>query len=181
MKKLFLGALLFFVFASWANACSCMLPWKPAEELEKSDYVFTWNVIKIEESSDQRFFSPDNSVTISVNESYKWGLDGNIIVTTAWDSAACGYNFEENKEYFVYASKFEDQVSVSLCSKTSLLSNASESVDKLEYLLVKSEDSAETITWSWEDKGDLNWLTIVISVMLFGGVALWGYMMSRKS
>ena len=59
-------------------------------------------------------------------------LKETITIKTAQSSAACGFNFEENQKYIVYASQYDDDyLEVSLCSRTGLLSNAIEDLQEL--------------------------------------------------
>ena len=57
--------------------------------------------------------------------------DNTVTIHTAQSSASCGYGFENNREYIIYADTHGDQLQVSLCSKTNTLTNATEDIIEL--------------------------------------------------
>jgi hypothetical protein len=65
-------------------------------------------------------------VTFRVNTVWKGPQHTTLTVTTAQDSASCGYGFKGGENYLVYAGGFEDDLQVNLCSRTQLLSGAQE-------------------------------------------------------
>lgn len=141
MKKIlltiFLFSALFFAGAGSVSACSCVRPGSPIEELEKSDAVFAGTVVNIDipslQKAKQQFglgSSMDSvEVTFNVSEVWKGPKNKTITIKTARSSASCGYNFEQGKEYFVYANENDKDLSVSLCSRTNLLSEAEEDTE----------------------------------------------------
>ena len=63
-------------------------------------------------------------VTFNVFQVWK-GTEGKILtLTTPNSSASCGYEFEENKDYIVYARQEEGKLTTSLCSRTQPLTFA---------------------------------------------------------
>ena len=123
--------------ANEAYACSCVVPDSPEKELQRHDAVFSGNVISMEElhPTEPLYFSGDPVVvTFEIDKIWK-GLNSSdsITVHTAQSSASCGYGFETNQKYIVYASYDDEkeQLEVSLCSRTSLLSDASEDLEEL--------------------------------------------------
>ncbi len=127
MKKLlFLWLFLFgTLFASLWNtyACSCVMPADPLTSLESSDAVFSWKVTRVSEGEQQ------NTILFDISKSWK-GTDADTLqIQTNNNSAACGYNFEKDAEYIVYAYKNQDDtLNVSLCSRTAELARAEEDV-----------------------------------------------------
>jgi len=127
-----------------AYACSCMQPLSPDEELPNYDAVFSGKVTDIVEKdpNDQVFSSIDPVfVTFDVNTVWKGDKKDTITIKTAQSSASCGFYFEENQEYIVYASQYDSKyLEVSLCSRTGLLSDAIEDLQELSIgHLVKPE------------------------------------------
>ena len=117
-----------------AYACSCMIPESPNDSLQKSDAVFSGKAIGIEEKNqnDLAFSSMDPVlVTFDVDRVWKGENGSPITIQTRQSSASCGYSFEENSHYLVYANRNGDVLDVSLCSRTSLVSSATEDIDKL--------------------------------------------------
>lgn len=129
MKKLLLSVLvitgLLTVNAQTAHACSCMIPGSPLEEMERSSFVFSGTAIEVEADSTIGDLNPlGYTVTFEVIESWKGVESSKVTVHTAADSAACGFPFEEGKDYIVYASELEDGIQVYSCGLTSLLADA---------------------------------------------------------
>ena len=120
-----------FLFSSTGKvyACSCIAPSDPKTSLEESDAVFRGTVTKVEDGED---INQNKSVVFDVKEIWK---GENIVklesVQTGGNSAACGYEFVEGSEYVVYASEFENEYNVSLCSRTALVSDASTDIQEL--------------------------------------------------
>jgi hypothetical protein len=105
---------------SMTMSCSCIMPLPVQESFANTDVVFLGSVIGIKTVEFQ------TTVTFMVHKTYK-GLGkktDQVVVNTGSDSAMCGYYFELNKSYLVYASKYDKTINVSLCSRTSLLTDA---------------------------------------------------------
>lgn len=119
--KNFLLSFLAFAALLTANpqpvyACSCIIPGTPAEEMEKSDAVFSGEVIKIEDSYNYGY-----DVTLQVLETWK-GTEGSLIkVHTGMGGGDCGFGFKEGEEYLVYASLTDGELQVYSCSLTGIL------------------------------------------------------------
>jgi hypothetical protein len=114
-----LMALAFVLSLATVSACSCMAPGTPLEELNRSDAVFAGKVIDI----DKGFMDYTYKVTFEVQDSWKGIEAQEITLQTGQDSAMCGYPFEVNKTYLVYADQLEGELTAGLCSRTALLSN----------------------------------------------------------
>lgn len=134
MKKYILSLIVSFLFVSQSFACSCIMPDTPTNELDRSYSVFIWKVndIKLENIATSFWNIKENIVSFEVDSVLKWEKAKNIEVKTAEYSATCGYTFEKDKEYIVYAYDNEWSLWVSLCSRTSLLENASEDLEELD-------------------------------------------------
>ena len=138
---------MFFVISILANystneahACSCMAPESPTKELEKFQAVFLGKVINIEETRpSEPLYSSMDPVLVAFDVDKIWkGLESiensTVVISTAVSSASCGFYFEENLEYVVYAHQYakDDQLEVSLCSRTNLALNAAEDILELD-------------------------------------------------
>lgn len=111
-----------FVLSQTALACSCV---SMESDIEDSGAVFTGKVVSIKypEPVNGIMSSADPAkVTFEVYQSWKGPKTKNITIYTALSSASCGYEFDEGREYLVYADIEEGNLEVSLCSGTSLLS-----------------------------------------------------------
>lgn len=121
----FLGTALMVQSPSSAFACSCMMPESVQQSIDDASAVFLGTVKDVSAENDFR-----TTVTIAVKKEWKGSVSAgkNVKVSTANDSAACGYQFEEGAEYLVYAYNNEQtgDLSVSLCSATKLKTEAKE-------------------------------------------------------
>jgi len=122
MKKFTILAALIIFFLSGASdvyACSCLMETKtPVSKQVKASYqkaaaVFYGEVTEITRESEGVI------VKIKVEKSWKGELQGEVIVRTLADSAMCGYTFEKNMKYMVYADDNDGHFGVNLCSRTS--------------------------------------------------------------
>jgi len=105
----------FFAIAPTAYACSCIAPGSPAEEMERSAAVFSGKVTAIESDS------LGYKVKFEVERIWKGLSEESVVVSTAQDSAACGFEFTAGQEYIVYAYDAEGSLSTGLCTRTHLL------------------------------------------------------------
>ncbi len=124
-----------------------MQPLSPYEELPNYDAVFSGLVTKTQNLSEPQ--GRDTVLfTFDVDNVWKGDTKEIITIKTAQSSASCGFNFEENQKYIVYASQYDDDyLGVSLCSRTGLLSNATEDLQELgNGILVKPEIKSVTLS-----------------------------------
>ncbi len=127
-----LSLLWFFTNTQQALACSCVHPDPPLNELARSAAVFSGKVIQVRE------FHDPNSTTISstdpttvvfeVETIWKGPSYETMYFTTRRSEASCGFTFVEGEEYIVYS---HDGSNVSLCSRTSILSQAHDDLEEL--------------------------------------------------
>lgn len=102
-------------------ACSCIMPGTPQEELSRADAVFGGTVTSIERVDQMTL-----RVTFDVGRIWKGPSAPTLSVTTAGDSAACGYQFQPGAEYIVYATGQDGSLVTSLCSRTQPAASASD-------------------------------------------------------
>ena len=131
MKKIasyLTGVLAYLIFINIdAYACSCFPlgnePLKQQVDRAKknSAAVFSGKVLEV-------IKKPDNFqvvVKFQVQSSWKGNVSKQITITTASDSAMCGYNFEVGESYLVYTSGADvKNLQTNLCSRTAKLSAA---------------------------------------------------------
>lgn len=126
MKKLIYisFALVIFLFATAENslACSCVVTPDPLKKqiqnaFNGSEAVFSGEVVEIKDS-----LTDPHNITVKFKAVKNWkGKSGQeVTITTAKESAACGYNFAVGKTYLVYANGGKDKLMVSNCSRTSI-------------------------------------------------------------
>ncbi len=123
MARAFVGLLLvgiafFLGLPSRASACSCIeMPFETAHD--QAAAIFEGRVTSMQEI--------DGTIHVRFDVTQTWRLaeHEHVEVVTASDGAACGYAFEVNRHYLVYASAVEgDAYRVSLCSRTQPMESA---------------------------------------------------------
>lgn len=132
-------------------ACSCAGPNTVEEEFEQSAAVFSGKVVEIEDKSKNMFnrSSADPiAVKFEVEETWKGINQTQITVYTAMSSVSCGYEFNLNSAYLVYAHEDNGALKVNLCSRTTPLLTAEK--DILE--LGKVEKTIEQVANVIEDE-----------------------------
>ena len=112
--------------------CSCIVPGTPSEELAKSASVFAAKVVSVKEHEPflkiMQSSTDPTTVEFAVSEVWKGPVGRTSSFSTARLGASCGFTFVEGKEYIVYS---RDGATVSLCSRTKLISDAEEDLDAL--------------------------------------------------
>ncbi|SDX98390.1 hypothetical protein [Thermoactinomyces sp. DSM 45892] len=151
-----LGVIMGFVLtmSGWwvleVQACSCAPSDDPVKEADKSSAVFVGKVVQLERDANQRI------ATLHVSKRWKGDLDPELIVYTALSEASCGFTFEMEKEYLVYAIKKNGHLTTTICSRTKLLSEAQADLDALNKRMwmmdgVENKPSTDTPTNSTPD------------------------------
>jgi|GEM_PF-1872231 len=141
MKRLLLGVMIFLSFSGLsaalpitkAYACSCAAPPSVHEAVQQSAAVFSGKVISIQEKQGLIFSSADPvTVTLSVKRIWKGEPAQESRVLTALSEASCGYGFQPNKDYLVYAGQDDEgRLVTTLCSRTKPLSAAADDLAAL--------------------------------------------------
>lgn len=116
-----------FAAPSAAHACKCMFP-EVAPAREGATAVFEGRVTAmVDEPVDGDVSIGKKRVTLALVRTWK-GLENkeSVVVSTSASSASCGYMFEPNTSYLVYADGTESALEVSGCSRTRLMSDAAD-------------------------------------------------------
>ena len=102
-----------FLISAQAFACSCRRM-TVEEAIEAADVIFWGRAISIERE-DRRIVA-----TIDVGKRYKGEVKGTVRVSTRSVGTACGFGFEVEESYVVFAYAEGDELRTSSCSKTRL-------------------------------------------------------------
>lgn len=134
-----------------AHACACMAPEAASVERDRATAVFSGTVTDIapaEISDGPNIFPPQNryAITFDVAEQWKGALGDTATISTASQSAACGYNFETGQAYLVYSYGEATDLQTGLCSRTSRLENAAEDIVELGNAIPAAPTEATTGT-----------------------------------
>lgn len=125
MKKfLIITSFLFVMFyAEKTYACSCVAPdpnkslqEQVAESYKNSTAVFSAKVLSISENPAKYI----KTVTLRLTKSWKGKLSKSFTITTAMDSAMCGYEFTVGKIFLIYAYGKPNDLGTGICSRTAV-------------------------------------------------------------
>jgi len=129
------------------HACSCIEPPPPLEALAQSDAVFSGKVTVIGQNSD------DFSIRFqfAVVDVWKGVTTAETQVITATNSAACGFEFQADERYLVYAYQDENgELNTNICTRTRLLEYAEDDIAALGQPIlsfnVPPDDEGESTT-----------------------------------
>lgn len=148
-------------------ACSCMAPPSVLEARDNSHAVFSGEVIDMEGSMSLLGGSSADPVTVTFNVHQAWkGVNSKeFVVYTAESEASCGFTFEKNNAYLVYANEHEGKYEVSLCSRTASLSTAADDVNMLGAGFVPTGNLKQNQDWYATP-----WPYLVGAIVLLAGV-----------
>ncbi|MFS0724106.1 stalk domain-containing protein [Paenibacillus sp. 1P07SE] len=127
-----------------ADACSCMPSPGPAEEMERQEFVFSGEVVEIEEPAVVESSGDPVTVHFEVDTVWKGEIGAQTQVWTAYSSATCGFHFEVGQQYIVYGTIDEEGGQhVGLCSRTAPLDQAAEDLSILGEGVKPGDDEGE--------------------------------------
>ena len=142
MRLLCIAATLLISFDS-ARACTCMAPASPAEAFEKASAAFTGKVTKIYQSlwdAAGITRTGNHRVKFEVTKRWKGPRARSIVVVTRLTGEACGFPFEEKKEYLVYVASGPSNIETGICTGTKSVVGAEPEMEQLDRLVRKSSE-----------------------------------------
>lgn len=117
------------LYASSADACSCISSGPPCQNLFQSEAVFAGTVTGIQplEPPVERFVFDRRVVAFKVERAVR-GIQGHTVdVRTGQGGGDCGFNFKIGERYVVYAYRHPDgSPGTGICSRTRLVTEAAE-------------------------------------------------------
>ncbi len=138
IKYVFAAVVLVVFLTPTAKACSCMDSGPPCQAYWPASAVFTGQVIQVTtftRDQDLRGY-PQKLVRFAVSQTFR-GVSGITVETITGNGGGdCGYPFKVGQSYLVYAygDQKTDKLHASICSRTRLLSEASEDLEYLQNL-----------------------------------------------
>jgi hypothetical protein len=146
-----------------ALACTCAEQKEPTEALKESTAVFVGRVVEIEENQANQF---SFGAIFEIHRAWK-GIESDmpvVRVTTGISGDTCGYGFQENKEYLVYAYGDPKELATSICSRTMTADNSQPDLTALGPSAVSfdqdSEEEKYTLSiWPIQSEISENWQT----------------------
>ena len=123
------ATLLWFIWSSSVQACSCVSGPEPDKALERADAVFLGTVVDfevrgkpevVELDRDQqgRFYRSGRRATFRIWTIWKGPHQQELIVSTGEGGGDCGFDFIVGREYLVYAGKTSEGYTTNICSRT---------------------------------------------------------------
>lgn len=106
----------------------------------QADAVFEGRVLEVERAADP---SAPLRVTLEVVQQWKGVESERVVVETPSNSAMCGVAFEPSTSWLVYAAGEGEVRTVSLCSRTARIEDASEDLAELGAGVVPVEITAD--------------------------------------
>ena len=116
--------IVFLLHPQCAYACSCAMPPGSQDALADSDAVFSGEVVAVEQGTATARSWGYDAATLRVSEVWKGPGRAALEVKTPSQGSACGYHFEEGREYLVYAYTGKQGLEVDSCGATKPLSRA---------------------------------------------------------
>jgi Tissue inhibitor of metalloproteinase len=115
----------YFATAPCVYACSCIPSAPPQEAREAATAVFRGTVSSVLPTTGTvGSLSEPVLVTFRVSQVWKGPKYTELSVATSASGASCGFIFEPNKEYLVYAYGSATALEASLCSRTRVITDA---------------------------------------------------------
>jgi hypothetical protein len=117
-----------------AQACSCAMAPSVQQELQRKTAVFSGRVVKLTEPGKGLIRSSADPVTatFAVANVWKGEAKPQLAVYTAISSASCGFSFQMNTDYLVYASSDGNgKLTTIICDRTKPIADASEDLTAL--------------------------------------------------
>jgi hypothetical protein len=121
-----------------AQACTCSAPGTPGEGLKRSVAVFKGRVVEIGRPFLDRIGltkSAGHQVKFEVVRQWKGAPSRTIDVTTRLTGEACGFPFEEKKEYLVYVVNEPVDIQTGICTGTKNIADAEQEMRQLDELV----------------------------------------------
>jgi hypothetical protein len=121
-----------------AQACTCAAPATPAEGFKQSTGVFRGTVIEISRPFLDRIGlteSGGHRVKLEVVKQWKGEPARTVEVVTRLTGEACGFPFEENKEYLIYVVSQPKDIQTGICTGTKSLAGAEPEMKQLDDLV----------------------------------------------
>ena len=140
-RLIFVSAVLTCVLGGGLGyACTCMAPRTVEEAFGKSSAVFIGRVTRIYRPFLDRLGitkTHGHRVEFEIKKRWKGPVTRTIVITTRLSGEACGYPFEENKEYLVYVVDEPADIQTGICTGTKDTIGAKREIAQLNRLYEK--------------------------------------------
>jgi hypothetical protein len=120
------------------QACTCSAPPSTTEALKRSAAVFRGRVTQISRLFLDRIGltkTGSHQVKFEILKQWKGSPTKSTVVITRLTGEACGFPFEENKEYLVYVVTEPKDIQTGICTGTKNITEAEQEMEQLDKLL----------------------------------------------
>jgi hypothetical protein len=120
------------------QACTCSAPATAAEAFHKSSAVFRGKVTRIYRSfldTAGITRTGNHRVKFEVTKRWKGPQSTTIVVITRLSGEACGFPFEEKKEYLVYVAAGPANIETGICTGTKNIVGAEPEMEQLDLVV----------------------------------------------
>jgi len=127
-----------------AQACSCAAPVGPADGLNRSTAVFRGRVSEISRPFWDRLGLTNSGgyrVTFEVVKRWKGAPVTTVELATRLTGEACGFPFEEKKEYLVYVVAKPEDLQTGICTGTKNIGDAAHEMTILDEIVAATKKS----------------------------------------
>jgi hypothetical protein len=122
-------SIILLVETNSGRACSCLPPSPPAQAFAEADAVFMGKIISFELIPDMR----RRVAKINVLKIWKGKKSAAEMVFTGLNDADCGYNFQVDETYVIYAYEVDnDKLLTHICTRTAPIHRAAEDLEFLD-------------------------------------------------
>ena len=131
-------AIVWVVTAELAQACTCAAPAGPAEGMTRSTAVFRGRVTEISRPFlDRLAFTKTGGhrVKFAVLKRWKGAPSKSIELITRLTGEACGFPFEEKKEYLVYVMAEPKDIQTGICTGPKNVVDAEREMKQLDEIV----------------------------------------------
>jgi hypothetical protein len=121
-----------------AQACTCSAPATTAEALKRSSAVFRGRVTEVSRPFLDRIGltrSGSHRVKFEILKQWKGAPAKSAVVITRLTGEACGFPFEEKKEYLVYVVTEPGDIQTGICTGTKNIAEAEHEMKQLDELM----------------------------------------------
>jgi hypothetical protein len=125
-----------------AQACTCAAPATAAEGLKRSVAIFRGTVTEISRPLLDRIGltrTGGHKIKFEVVKQWKGASAKTVEVVTRLTAEACGFPFEEKKEYLVYVVTEPQNIQTGICTGTKTLAGAEPEMKQLDDLVATLE------------------------------------------
>jgi hypothetical protein len=135
MRKILILFIVIPLLINLTHSCSCLPQLSVEDEFKRVDEVFLGKVLQVQTVGIEKI------VLFYVFNSWKGIWSKWVRIRTCENTGCCGFDFQTGFTYLVYAQIESQKLHVSVCSRTTDISNAREDINILSEMLKGKDNS----------------------------------------